>query len=755
MSLIDLVRTKFLEAISSSAPGQWKVLVVDEHAKRLLGANLKENDVLSERVTTIDLITTYRAPEPNMQAMYLLMPTTQNVDRIIKDFTDKQTYAGIWLYFTDRLTERLLHRLGQSPANDFLQGVADMYINFWAIESQAFSLYTPSHFFSMFSPPRTPSAQRAARDRLDDDLRFAARCIANVCIQLNENPIIRFYLPSHHPAVGPLASFHRPQHSPQESTSRWRDAIGVGSRVDYSGDDHLCKVLATMVQEELDIYKRIKPNWPEPSAVPRPQSILMITDRTMDMIAPFVHEFTYQAMANDLLPIQDGVKFRYDYTAANGSIKTATATLSESDSLWVATRHLHIKETIDKIINNLKDFQEEHGVFSKTGTTSIEDVKDMLAGLGQYQEGQEQFSLHYNMAKQCMDLFGNPKRKLAAMANIEQNCATGVTPEGRTPKTLVEEMVPLLADMDVTNLDKVRVIALYIMYRDGVPEEDRRRLYEHCRLTRQERAAVDNLVSLCVRVTRAAGERDTKRGLKNRFVESDYDLSRYRPLLKTVLEDLMNNKLDVSVFPFLKDPTAEAAGSSRAPVAAAPVATSLRNKPVWTKGAAAGRPGAGRADNRQRVFVFVAGGMTYSEMRCVYELSNTLGKDFYIGSTHTIVPEEFIEDLQTLDVGGQGSKALPSGMPEVHTAQQRPFQVYYDQKYFTKDEPPPPPKPAASPASNPKLAPPSSSGHAPSRPSLSGSISSVGRSTSPAPGYGSGAVSEGEKKLKKKRFLGF
>jgi syntaxin-binding protein 1 len=53
------------------------------------------------------------------------------------------------------------------------------------------------------------------------------------------------------------------------------------------------------------------------------------------------------------------------------------------------------------------------------------------------------------MAKQCMDLFVNPTKKLAAMASIEQNCATGVTPEGKAPKTLVEEMVPLLADSGV------------------------------------------------------------------------------------------------------------------------------------------------------------------------------------------------------------------------------------------------------------------------------------------------------------------
>ena len=41
------------------------------------------------------------------------------------------------------------------------------------------------------------------------------------------------------------------------------------------------------------------------------------------------------------------------------------------------------------------------------------------------------------------------KAKLPAIATVEQNCATGVTAEGKTPKTLVEEMVPLLDSRDV------------------------------------------------------------------------------------------------------------------------------------------------------------------------------------------------------------------------------------------------------------------------------------------------------------------
>jgi len=37
---------------------------------------------------------------------------------------------------------------------------------------------------------------------------------------------------------------------------------------------------------------------------------MLITDRSIDAIAPLLHEFTYQAMANDVLPIVDGKKYR-------------------------------------------------------------------------------------------------------------------------------------------------------------------------------------------------------------------------------------------------------------------------------------------------------------------------------------------------------------------------------------------------------------------------------------------------------------
>jgi syntaxin-binding protein 1 len=51
-------------------------------------------------------------------------------------------------------------------------------------------------------------------------------------------------------------------------------------------------------------------------------------------------------------------------------------------------------------------------------------------------------------------------------------------------------------------MNKVRIVAMYIQYRDGVPDEDRRRLYQHARLTLAEQDAVNALVHLGVRISR-------------------------------------------------------------------------------------------------------------------------------------------------------------------------------------------------------------------------------------------------------------
>ncbi|CCF48952.1 hypothetical protein NDA11_005713 [Ustilago hordei] len=689
-SLVTTLRERYLTTIRSvQPPSRWKVLVIDSFTKELLNSVLKMYDILQENVAQVDNIQLARPAQPSLEACYLLTPTAQNVDRIIRDLApeagEQPTYSAGHIFFVDSLSDALVHKLTSSPAEPKLRQLLELYTNFWPTEAQAFSLKSPQSFLNLFQPvgglygPDPIEAMRA----LEEELQFSAQAILNVCVQLNEFPLIRYYNPSH-PPLGPLqpskdavksqtAAANMYQGSARMARLRGNNAdsgiAGAGAEGSWMGE-HFTKKLALSVQKAIDQY--VKDNEPKLEAT-RPRSVLFITDRSMDTVAPFLHEFSYQAMVNDLLPIEDGTRYHYTFYTADGDKEEKEAVLSDQDNVWVGIRHLHIAEAIDKLTRDFKQHAGEQGAFADANS-SLNDMRDMLASLPHMQEMKEKLSLHLTMAQDCMNRF--QKSKLAAQAMVEQNCATRLTPEGQKPKTLVEEMVPLLDDRGVSNTDKVRIIALYIMYCDGVPDEDRKRLFQHARLGRWEMEAVDNLVHLGTQVVKdptSGWDAFFKKGKrKQQPGENEFELSRYQPLVKLMVEDHFAGKLEQSQFPYVRDaPPEQTSGGLSLPVQTSALArvglgsatstnntgaptgrtqpSSLRSaKPTWHQKAQRGASNVAqeRAENRQRVLVFVAGGTTYSETRSVYQLSERLGKDVYIGSSHVFTPQSFVEVMK-------------------------------------------------------------------------------------------------------------
>lgn len=154
-----------------------------------------------------------------------------------------------------------------------------------------------------------------------------------VCVALGEYPAVRYY-------------------SPQSSTH----PAAV-----------LCYHLAKFVQKALDRYAQINPEFPPQQATQRPRAILFITDRTMDLMSPLIHEFTYQAMALDLLDIKDGDKITIMNTTNKGekNEETKEVELGEADKIWVANRHMHMKDLLGKIVDDFKKFREAHPEFAE------------------------------------------------------------------------------------------------------------------------------------------------------------------------------------------------------------------------------------------------------------------------------------------------------------------------------------------------------------------------------------------------------
>lgn len=151
-----------------------------------------------------------------------------------------------------------------------------------------------------------------------------------------------------------------------------------------------------------------------------------------------------------------GTRYKYKVTAAEG-IKDKEVLLDEvTDPVWATIRHTHIAECINYVINNFNKFISENRAASgllkgkgdgKGGVASLQELKEVLGSVPQFQELKSKFSVHINMSQECMVLFN--AQKLADVAGVEQDLATGETADGGTPKNIEVNMIPLLDDPNV------------------------------------------------------------------------------------------------------------------------------------------------------------------------------------------------------------------------------------------------------------------------------------------------------------------
>jgi len=93
------------------------------------------------------------------------------------------------------------------------------------------------------------------------------------------------------------------------------------------------------------------------------------------------------------LKFTDSVTYRYKFQSSLGSYEDKNATLSDADSVWTTVRHMHMREAIDKLMADFNKFMEENAGFKGEGAASLNDMKDMLANLPQYQEQREKVSV--------------------------------------------------------------------------------------------------------------------------------------------------------------------------------------------------------------------------------------------------------------------------------------------------------------------------------------------------------------------------
>uniref|UniRef100_A0A8C2DKH5 Syntaxin binding protein 3 n=1 Tax=Cyprinus carpio TaxID=7962 RepID=A0A8C2DKH5_CYPCA len=365
--------------------------------------------------------------------------------------------------------------------------------------------------------------------------------------------------------------------------------------VRYKKDSANGNKLAELVDNKLARHYELDDNSKKKGKTP---ALLLIVDRALDPVSPVLHELTYQAMAYDLIPIKDNT-YEYD-TLKDGSKKEAL--LNEEDELWVKLRHMHIAEV--------------------TGLPKILTCSLMFS------ISLPQKTVHISLAE---DLMNHYQKNVEKLCKAEQDLAVGADADGQKVKDPMRTLLPVLLHPHDTT-DKIRAVLLYIFSLNGTTAENLNKLIQHVKIE-EESGYILNWKHLGVPILSTPSMFSFRKpSRRDRSDQETYNVSRWTPVIKDIMEDAVENKLDVKDWPYQSECPSAWNGSR---------AVSARQK----------HKGSSPDDLRSgsRLIVFVLGGVSYSEMRCAYEVTHANKScEVIIGSTHILTPRGLLEDIYNL-----------------------------------------------------------------------------------------------------------
>ncbi|XP_058086242.1 SNARE-interacting protein KEULE-like isoform X3 [Magnolia sinica] len=612
----------------------WKVLIMDKITVKVMSSSCKMADITDEGVSLVEDLYKRRQPLPSMDAIYFIHPSKENVVFFISDMSGRcPLYKKAYVFFSSPIPKDFVSMIkNDTSVLPRIGALREMNLEYFSIDSQGFVTDNDTALEELFG-------EKGENSRTYDAcLNMMATRIATVFASLKELPSVRY---------------RAAKSSLEESTmTTFRDLVPTK--------------LAAAVWNFLTKYKSTIPNFPQTETCE-----LLILDRTVDQIAPVIHEWTYDAMCHDLLEM-DGNKYVYESSKSGGEPEKKEVILEDHDPVWLELRHAHIADASERLHDKMTNFVSKNKaaqIHSRDGSElSTRDLQKMVQALPQYSDQMEKLSLHVEIAGKVNKLIRD--LGLRDLGQLEQDLVFG--------DAGTKEVITFLrTKQDTTPENKLRLLMIYaVIYPEKFEADKGAKLMQLARLPLADLDAINNMRYLVGSDNKKASgggfslkfdvHKKKNAARKERSDEEEtWQLSRFYPVIEELITKLSKGELPKNEYPCMNDPSPTSNGTAQGQGVSArtgqvPPAHSMRSRRTATWARPRNSDDGSSSDSvlrqassdfkrmGQRIFIFIVGGATRSELRVVHKLTKKLSREIVLGSSSLDDPPQFIQKVKSL-----------------------------------------------------------------------------------------------------------
>lgn len=308
---------------------------------------------------------------------------------------------------------------------------------------------------------------------------------------------------------------------------------------------------------------------------PKNEIPILILDRSMDLFTPLMYFFSFR------------------------SILAEVGTLDCSDEYYKEIRNKHIGDvskhlqyTVMKLQESIKQLNKKNVNVDALDTLVLEAPKNI-----ELKKNIEKYSVYLEKCFQKLETVRD-------LANSQQNLVLERDKDGNQVRVSLDLLLPYIVSPELGTEDSVGLI--FLLKAKGISFTD-----SESRLLQSKRFSKED-------ITITFNRRNQWLSAQN--PEYKYDISRYEPMMKEVVETFAGNGGD---FQSLSQ------GHERA--------TSLRKSTMINVG----------REHKRTIAVFIKNGLTFEEMGLAYSLSESLGMDILFGSDKIMTRRRFVEEFRS------------------------------------------------------------------------------------------------------------